>query len=118
MRPHRRITKFYTFSVPALKPYGLTTTVDIAEDIYSALRYYVDVSDVGKKPLLARGISNIDVDSAFFAMQSFIRQSYAFYKVAREADPRSSPLNYYYAFLNLAKAVLCLEKPALVSRRI
>ena len=45
--------------------------------------------------------------------QAFIRQAKTFYIPAKSLHHRARPLFYYYAFLNLAKALLCLKAPNL-----
>jgi hypothetical protein len=118
VRKQRPLTKYFSISAHALRPFDLRTTVDFADEIFSGVRIYADVPEAGRELLRSKGIGNADIDGAFSAMQSFIRQSQSFYSAARNAGPRSSSLNYYYSFLNLAKTLLCLQAPKLVEGRI
>jgi hypothetical protein len=118
VRPSSVPTNYVTlFSITKLEPNVLGTTADVSDEIYSALCYFADVPEVGKELLQQRGIAE-NLDERFVAMQSFIRQSKAFYQAAKISGARASPLNYYYAFLNLAKAYLCTRRTADVAGRI
>ena len=46
----------------------------------------------------------------------YIQQASEFYHAAAEAKPNTAPLIYYYAFLNLAKALCEIKKPGLHGR--
>ncbi|MEQ1882276.1 MAG: YaaC family protein [Burkholderiales bacterium] len=119
MKEPSNITNFVRwFSVPRLKPRQLQTTSNVAEEIFAALCHIADVPEVGKEFLTKKGIAKEKVDETYFAMHSFIRQSKAFYFAAQGSGTRAGPLNYYYAFLNLAKALLCLTHPDRVKGRI
>jgi hypothetical protein len=46
----------------------------------------------------------------------YIGQAHEFYEAAKDAKPNTAPLLYYYAFLNLAKALCEFKKPKLHER--
>jgi hypothetical protein len=50
------------------------------------------------------------------SVKLYVGQSYEFYEVATNAKPNTAPLLYYYAFLNLAKALCEFKKPKLHER--
>ena len=96
----------------------LVTSSDVIDEIWAALCYFAEVPDAGKDLLKSRGVSDVELDDAFISLQSFLRQGRAFYAAAQHASWRSSPLIYYYAFLNLVKAVICLKYPLKVRGKI
>ena len=75
-----------------------------------ALRHPAEVTEFGKS-LLSRlnpGFSDQDAvqqDATWREFRAYIRQAEGFYRGACVLPWKSSPLNYYYAFLNLAKAM-------------
>jgi len=78
----------------------------------------VDIAEVGREFLLKRGLAVEQIDTAFGLFQSFVRQAKTFYQSAAHLHFRASPLNYYYAFLNLAKALISIADPDSVNQRI
>lgn len=61
----------------------------------------------------SRGIkSKRDRESVAWNLKLYVRQAAEFCETAGAAKPNTAPLIYYYSFLNLAKAVCELERPA------
>jgi len=92
----------------------LSTSCGPDEEIFGALSFYCDVEDAGKK--LVRDLTGFEGkqrDDTYDLFQAFIRQGETFFSSARHLQHRASPLFYYYAFLNLAKAYIALRKPDL-----
>jgi len=54
--------------------------------------------------------------AASSAVRLYIDQAHEFYQIGAQASDRSSPLLFYYSFLNLAKAVVELDNPDFRSR--
>jgi YaaC-like protein len=78
------------------------------------LSFYCDVEDTGKKFVQdLTGFVGAQCDDTFGLFQAFIRQGQTFFSSARHLEHRASPLFFYYAFLNLAKAYIALRKPDL-----
>lgn len=97
---------------------GLTTNCPVDEEIFASLDFLADIPDVGREYLKKRGLDSQKVDKGFELFKSFVRQSKTFYQSATNLHFRASPLNYYYAFLNLAKALICISDPDEVDQRI
>jgi hypothetical protein len=72
------------------------------------------VEAFGKELLEARGHQN--PAQAFLQFQAYIRQALTFFEAAEVLHYRASPLNYYYAFMNFAKAYILLRTPGFVDR--
>ena len=71
---------------------------------------------IGKDLLKANGHTNIP--DAFLQFQAYIRQARTFFEAAEVLHHRASPLNYYYAFMNFAKAYILLRTPGFVDKNL
>jgi len=92
----------------------LSTSAPIAEEIFSALEFYSEVDETGRKFLVANaGCSEAESKIIHPKFQAFVRQAKTFFMPAESLHHRARPLFYYYAFLNLAKAFLCVRAPKL-----
>src|SRR5438105_2593131 len=119
MRSARARTGFLRhFYIHRMEQIGLETSSDVVDEIWAAICYFADVPDAGKELLKSRGIAPDRLEDAYTSLQSFLRQGRAFFAAARGASGRSSPLIYYYSFLNLVKALICLKWPDRVRERI
>jgi hypothetical protein len=119
MRPARERSGYLRhFYIHGLPQTHLICSSDVVDEIWSAICYFAEVPDAGKDLLSSRGVPKDQVDDAFISLQSLLRQARAFYSSAREASWRSSPLIYYYSFLNLVKALICLKWPDRIRNRI
>jgi len=96
----------------------LIASGDVVDEIWSALCYFAEVPEAGKELLASGGVAASAVEEAFTSLQSFLRQARAFYQTAQKAPWRASPLVYYYSFLNLVKAAICLKSPDRVRGKI
>ena len=95
------------------------TSCDIVDEIFGGLGFYCDVEDAGRKYVTEKtGLESPDSDNAYLLFQAFLRQGETFYSSAAKLHHRASPLFYYYAFLNLAKAYISLRTPDVFSRRL
>lgn len=90
---------------------GLYTDGPIDEEFWILLEYYSEVEEVGQKHLLSQGIPKRQVKQTFKHFQSFTRQAKTYYISAKNLNPRSAGLLYYYCFLNLTKALLVQKYP-------
>ena len=97
----------------AVRRYELAqTSSSIDEELWLLLRHPAEVRDAGHR-LIAfhnpeRGAS--DTDSALWQeLRAYVRQAENFYRGASVLPWTSSPLNFYYSFLNLAKACCLLR---------
>jgi YaaC-like Protein len=92
----------------------LSTSAPIAEEIFSALEFYSEIDEVGLKFLKTNaGCNEADSKIIYPKFQAFVRQAKTFFIPAESLHHRARPLFYYYAFLNLAKALLCVKNPRL-----
>lgn len=95
----------------ARKFYETTRTqLPIDEEYWLALRYPAEVESTGMA-LFKDNNSNFDTfepedkRNLWLEFRAYIRQAEVFYRGACVLPWKSSPLNYYYSFMNLAKAL-------------
>lgn len=115
----RSATGYLPFAIDKYPRNELRTTCNVDEEIFGALSYYCDVEDAGRKYVSEKtGLKDPESDNAYRLFQAFLRQGQTFYSSAAKLHHRASPLFYYYAFLNLAKAYISLRKPSVFSGRL
>ena len=84
------------------------TELEVVEEIWLMLHQVAEVADRGRElvrrfqPSLPEG----DVEETWRRFRAYVRQGEGFYRAATGLPWKSAPLNYYYSFLNLAKALL------------
>ena len=119
MRPARASTGFFRWVPINPRPYQrLVTSRRVEEEIFSGLEYVSEIPEIGSQLIQKRGTALEKIDVTFSNLQAFIRQAKTFYYAAEGLHHRASPLNHYYSFLNLAKALICLHDANLVSGQI
>lgn len=84
--------------------------LSLDEEYWLALRHPAEVSAAGRTLLGQRNagfgaLSAADQEVSWREFRSYVRQAEGFYRGASVLPWKSSPLNYYYSFLNLAKAM-------------
>jgi len=94
----------------------LLTTRPFDDEVFASLEYISEIKDVGINYIRQFGHSH--PKEVFLLFQAFVRQAKTFYESATQLNYRASALIYYYSFLNLAKAYICLSDPLLVSSRV
>jgi len=81
---------------------------DITDELFAVLRFVSEVPEAGK--LLVKehcaDASETEIDERYTKVRACSRQAENYYRAAQKLHYRSAALLYYYAFLNLAKAVL------------
>src|SRR5438105_62952 len=88
---------------------------DIDEELWLTLRHPAEVLEAGNRLLLRHQhghVPNPGDETLLREFGAYVRQGENFYRGAKVLPWKSSPLNYYYCFLNLAKAY-CLISGAL-----
>jgi YaaC-like Protein len=80
------------------------------EEYWLALRYPAEVATAGKALLSVNNprfahLQPDEQEACFREFRAYIRQAEGFYRGACVLPWKSSPLNYYYSFMNLAKAM-------------
>jgi hypothetical protein len=81
----------------------------VRNELFAAFELYSEVTKAGRELLKKNG--HPDAKRAFPQFQSYIRQALSFYRGAENLHYRSSPLNYYYSFMNFAKAAIFGHDP-------
>jgi len=96
------------------------TTRPFTEEYIASLEYLSEIEKVGLSFIKKIGLRNeaYTIKETFRLFQSFIRQGKKFYVAAETLDYHSSPLLYYYSFLNFAKAYLALQNSASVKGKV
>ena len=85
------------------------TDGDLAEELWLSLHHAAEVESVGVELLKLHRVGKPPNDAdklkqEWRELRAYIRQAETFYRGAAPLSWTSSPLNYYYSFLNLAKA--------------
>jgi hypothetical protein len=86
------------------------TRLRLDEEYWLALRHPSEVAAVGLAQLASThpGFASLpgeDQQRLWREFRAYVRQAEGFYRGAEVLPWRSSPLNYYYSFMNLAKAI-------------
>ena len=103
-RPESRFLQFF---YPSNKVFAVTTDCPIDEELWLVLRHAAEVKSAGidlirfNQPGLT---DDADLNRTWEELRAYLRQAETFYRGAKVLPWKSSPLNFYYAFLNLAKA--------------
>jgi YaaC-like Protein len=113
MRPASQFTGYFDkgFHPPFYKV-DLGSAAAVKGELIGSLELYSEVKAFGKELLKVYGHPNLA--EAFLQFQAYIRQARTFFEAAEVLHHRASPLNYYYAFLNFAKAYILLRTPRFV----
>src|SRR5258708_105382 len=91
------------------------TSCPIHEELFATLHYFSEVRDTGLPGLKARtGLPASQVSRVLEYFQWVIRQAKDYFNAALHLPYNTAPLLYYYAFLNLAKARLCITAPQFI----
>jgi len=101
----------------------LSTSRKIEDELWSILNYYSEIDSIGidfiKNSLNKIGIiENSKIRKIYKGFSSNIRQAKGFYYSAKTLPVRSSPLLYYYSFMNLVKAKLIIEEPRICDKKL
>ena len=95
--------------------FGMTNT-SVEKELWLYIRSFSEIKSRGEELVRLHRNATGDVDSVGKKFRSFVRQAESYWHVARATSYRSSPLLYYYSFLNLAKAYLVLVNPDFPNR--
>ncbi|HUC90321.1 MAG TPA: YaaC family protein [Patescibacteria group bacterium] len=93
------------------KQEDLRTINDIDAEYWTLLLFYSNVPAEGQK--LLKTSSDRLRGKAYPAFSSFIKIAKTYYDSAKQLHHRAASLNYYYCFLNLAKAAIICNDPNL-----
>jgi hypothetical protein len=89
---------------------------NVRDELMAALEFYSEIKTAGKELLRSNGHTNLA--EAYLQFRAYIRQATTFYQAAEALHHRASPLNFYYSFMNLAKAVILLRTPNFVNHNL
>ncbi len=104
----------------AIRPFYLRrhertwTHIDVDEELWLALRRPAEVRSAGADLFRVHNPSTSTlpertVTSLWREFRAYLRQAEGFYRGAKVLPWKSSPLNYYYSFLNISKACCLLQ---------
>ncbi|MBA7508767.1 hypothetical protein ES705_00700 [subsurface metagenome] len=97
----------------------LSTSREIDDELWSILDYYSEIDSIGLDFIKNSGIKNASTKKRIFKhFRSHIRQAKGFYFSAKILPVSSSPLLYYYSFMNLAMARLVIEDPSIINKKL
>ena len=117
MRPASPIPYWRNESFPApFAKYVLGCSGSVKEELLASFDYYAEIKVLGKE--LLKKNQHAHPAKALNAFRAYIRQAKTFYETAELLHHRASPLNYYYSFMNLAKAISLLKTPTFVDRNL
>ncbi|MDB5181063.1 MAG: hypothetical protein JWO54_826 [Candidatus Saccharibacteria bacterium] len=118
MTPERLSTGNISLSLSNGNLVGMTTSRDKVEEIWAQLEYYTMIPENTEIFLRSKGITaNIKIQKISKELTAYIQQAKNFFTYAQNSDYRSSPLLYYYSFLNLAKAKIIIEHPEYAGKK-
>jgi hypothetical protein len=103
-------------AAPPFNRHILTTSDDLAQELLRAFKLYSEVNRLGRDTLARHGHRR--PHQSHKQLQALIRQAIAFFEAAQRTPHRASPLLYYYAFLNFAKAICFLHDPQFPTVRV
>ena len=94
----------------------LSCSASVQDEIIASFDFYAEIRELGKE--LLRTNHHTNPAKSFTRFQAYIRQAKTFYETAAVLHHRASPLNYYYSFMNIAKALVLLRTPNFVDRNL
>src|SRR5262245_17493634 len=81
------------------------TTCDFDDETFASVEFYSEIEEQGLGLVRSFGHAAPQDQAVFQQFRAFVRQPRSFFDAARALHHRASPLLYYYALLNLAKAI-------------
>lgn len=85
------------------------TTISKKEELWLFLHSVSEVRDGGFKHFQESGHKKYGLEKKWKLFRSYIRQGKNYWEAAEKTDDKSSPMLYYYSFMNLIKAYLVLK---------
>jgi len=87
----------------------LTTTLDVDKEYWLLLRSYSEVKTRGIELVKSYGIADDKLEKSWKSFRAYVRQAENYWLAGQKTPYQSSPLLYYYSFMNLVKAFLFLK---------
>jgi YaaC-like Protein len=113
-KPARPIGGWLVGFYPPFEKVPLGCATSVRDELIASIKLYSEVEPFGTDLLQARGHQN--AAQAFRQFQAYIRQALTFFEAAEVLHHRASPLNYYYACMNFAKAYILLQTPGFIDK--
>lgn len=103
-------------NVPLFNEKHFLTTRTKTDELWQFLRSYSAVKSRGKQLVVAYNVPLEKRRVTLEKFTSFIAQAENYWRASEKLSFKSSPLLYYFSFLNLVKAYLILEDPDMPDR--
>ncbi len=119
MENYRKMTGYMDLHLSLFQKMVLKSTRPINDEIFSSLHYLSEIEEVGHDFIRSNGFkTKREIKKTYSLFQAFIRQGKTFFESADSLEYRAQPLFYYYSFLNLTKAYLCIRNPSIFSNKL
>ena len=92
------------------------TRISVERELWLYIRSFSEIASRGQELVRRHQETTHDVCGIWKKFRSFVRQAESYWQAARVTPYRSSPLLYYYSFLNFVKAYLVLVRPDFPNR--
>lgn len=116
---YRKSTGYLRGRLSNRKVQGLNTSREIDDELWSILDFYSEIDSFGLEFIKNLGIKNSLIQKRLHKhFQAHIRQAKGYYYSAKVLPIRSSPLLYYYSFMNLAMAILVIQQPSIIEKKL
>lgn len=87
------------------------------DELWLILRGFSEIKSERNRLVKPRARNKRELEHAANSFSSYIKQAHNYYMAAKNLPVDSSPLLYYYSFLNLMKAYLAVQRPSEVDSR-
>lgn len=119
MENYRKMTGYMDLHLSLFPKILLHSNRPLNDEIFSSLHYLSEIEEVGYDFIRSNGFKNKrEIKKTYSLFQAFIRQGKTFFESADSLEYRAQPLFYYYSFLNLTKAYLCIRNPSIFSKKL
>lgn len=116
---YRKSTGYLRLRLSNRKAQDLKTSREIDDELWSILDFYSEIDSFGLEFIKNLGIKNsLKQKRLHKHFQAHIRQAKGYYYSAKVLPIRSSPLLYYYSFMNLAMAILVIQQPSIIDKKL
>lgn len=102
---------------PIFPKEDLRTEIAIDKEYWMVLHSVADIEAEGKKLLRSYGITPDSLETSWQIFSAYIHQAENYWQGALKTVYKSSPLLYYYCFLNLVKGFLVLKRELPTSKK-
>lgn len=119
MANFRKMTGYMDLHLSQSPKIPLHTKRPLNDELFSSLQYLSEIEEVGCDFIRSNDFKNKrEIKTTYSLFQAFIRQGKTFFESAESLEYRVQPLFYYYSFLNLSKAYLCIRNPSIFNKKL